>query len=34
VLIYADLLATSDARCIETAQMLYDRYLARFIENN
>lgn len=34
VLIYADLLATSDARCIETAQLLYDRYLARFIENN
>jgi hypothetical protein len=29
VLIYADLLATGDARCIETAQFLYDRYLAR-----
>lgn len=30
VLIYADLLATGDARCIETAQRVYDGDLARF----
>jgi hypothetical protein len=29
VLVYADLLATDEGRCIETAQMIYDRYLAR-----
>jgi hypothetical protein len=29
VLIYADLLATGDARCIETAQRVYDGYVAR-----
>jgi hypothetical protein len=29
VLVYADLLATGDARCIETAQMIYDQLLAR-----
>ena len=29
VLIYADLLATGDARCIETAQRVYDEHLAR-----
>jgi len=34
VLIYADLLATGDARCIETAQVLYDRYLARLIKED
>ncbi len=28
-LVYADLLATGDARCIETARMVYDGYLAR-----
>jgi len=28
-LVYADLLATGDARCFETAQMVYDRFLAR-----
>jgi hypothetical protein len=28
-LIYADLLATGDSRCLETAEMIYDRYLAR-----
>ena len=28
-LIYADLLATGDARCIETAKLLYDDYLTR-----
>lgn len=31
VLVYADLLATGDARCIETAQMVYDEYLARLL---
>ena len=31
VLIYADLLATGDARCIETAQRVFDGHLARFI---
>lgn len=32
-LIYADLLATGDARCIETAKLVYDDYLAeRFRE--
>lgn len=30
-LVYADLLATGDARCIETADMVYDRYLARLL---
>ena len=29
VLIYADLLATGDARCIDTAQRVYDGHLAR-----
>lgn len=28
-LVYADLLATGDGRCIETAQMVYDEHLAR-----
>ncbi|MEO8330352.1 MAG: type IV toxin-antitoxin system AbiEi family antitoxin, partial [Candidatus Nanopelagicales bacterium] len=28
-LVYADLLAIGDARCIETAQMVYDEFLAR-----
>lgn len=31
VLVYADLLATGDGRCIETAQMVYDGYLARLL---
>jgi hypothetical protein len=31
-LIYADLLATGDARCIETAKLIYDDYLARRFE--
>ncbi len=31
VLVYADLLATGDGRCIETAQMVYERYLARLL---
>ena len=29
LLVYADLLATGDARCIETAKMIYERHLAR-----
>lgn len=33
-LIYADLLATGDARCIETAQLVYDRYLARLFKED
>lgn len=31
VLVYADLLATGDARCFETAQLVYDEYLARLL---
>ena len=31
VLIYADLLASGDARCIETAQQVYDDYIARLL---
>ena len=31
ILIYADLLATGDARNIETAEIIYDKELARFI---
>jgi hypothetical protein len=30
LLVYADLLATGDARCLETAGLLYDRIIARF----
>jgi Transcriptional regulator, AbiEi antitoxin, Type IV TA system len=30
VLVYADLLATGDGRCMETAQMVYDRTLLDF----
>ena len=29
LLVYADLLATGDARCIETAKMIHDAYVAR-----
>ena len=29
LLVYADLLATGDARCIETAKMIYDAYVTR-----
>jgi len=32
LLIYADLLATGDARCIETAKLIYDELIARHIE--
>ncbi len=31
VLVYADLLATGDARCIETAQIVYGTHLARLL---
>jgi hypothetical protein len=34
VLIYADLLATTDDRCRETAGMVYDKYLAKIIETD
>ena len=30
-LVYADLLATGDGRCIETAGMIHDGYLARLL---
>jgi len=33
LLIYADLLATGDGRCIETAKMVYDGYVARLLEH-
>jgi hypothetical protein len=32
VLIYADLLATGDARCMEAAKRIYERYLAELFE--
>ena len=32
VLVYADLLATGDARCIETAKMVHDTYVARLFK--
>ena len=31
VLVYADLLATGDARCIETAKRLYEEYVVRLV---
>lgn len=31
VLVYADLLATGDGRCLETAQMLYEAHLAQLL---
>jgi hypothetical protein len=34
VLIYADLLATGDARCIETAQRIYEGHLAGFFKED
>lgn len=34
LLIYADLLATGDARCIETARKVYDGYLARSFDES
>jgi hypothetical protein len=32
VLVYADLLATGDARCIETAKMIHEAHLARLVQ--
>jgi hypothetical protein len=32
VLVYADLLATGDARCIDTAKMIYEAHLARLVQ--
>jgi len=32
VLVYADLLATGDARCLETAERIHEHYLARLFE--
>ncbi|MBL0143578.1 MAG: hypothetical protein IPP91_16075 [Betaproteobacteria bacterium] len=32
VLVYADLLATSDARCIETAKLVYETHVARLFQ--
>jgi hypothetical protein len=34
LLVYADLLATGDARCIETAKMIYDAYVARLFKED
>ena len=34
VLVYADLLATGDGRCLETAQLLYEAHLARLLPAN
>ncbi|MBC3833208.1 hypothetical protein H8K33_16990 [Undibacterium amnicola] len=31
LLVYADLMATGDARCIETAKMIYDEHVARLL---
>lgn len=31
ILVYADLLATGDQRCLDTAERIYDAYLARFV---
>jgi hypothetical protein len=28
ILVYADLILTNDPRCMETAKMIYDKYLA------
>lgn len=34
LLVYADLLATGDARCIETAQLIYDLHIVRLFDKN
>ena len=34
LVVYADLIITADRRNLETAQMIYDRYLAEFTEAN
>ncbi len=33
LVVYADLISTADERNLETAQMIYDKYLARLIDN-
>jgi hypothetical protein len=33
LLIYADLLATGDGRCIETARIIHEQYLTRLFES-
>ncbi|MEK6335740.1 MAG: type IV toxin-antitoxin system AbiEi family antitoxin [Acidobacteriota bacterium] len=32
LLVYADLLMTADDRNLETAEMIYDRYISRLVE--
>lgn len=32
ILVYADLLATGDARCIETAELVYEKHIARLVD--
>jgi len=34
LLIYADLVATSDARAIEAAEIIYDKYIARLVRED
>ena len=34
ILVYADLMATGDHRNIETAEMIYEKYIGRFIREN
>jgi hypothetical protein len=34
LLVYADLLATGDPRNIQTAELIYEKQLARFIDQN
>jgi hypothetical protein len=34
LLIYADLVATSDARAIEAAEIIYDKYIARLVQED
>jgi hypothetical protein len=34
ILVYADLMATGDHRNIETAAIIYEKYIGRFIREN
>jgi hypothetical protein len=34
LLIYADLMATGDARAIEAAEIIYDKYIARLVRKD
>jgi hypothetical protein len=34
LLIYADLMATGDAKAIEAAEIIYDNYIARLIRED